>query len=111
MAARAVAVPMKNFAARSVAFNEIRDVAEVNIMRAWLAVVGAGAVYSASQQLFSSRAGSFLNVNTRGDIYKQMAVAEEAARTEGRILAGTTPATGSAQSQHTWWWRLAHVMD
>jgi hypothetical protein len=30
MAARAVVVPMKNFAARSVAFNEIRDVAEVS---------------------------------------------------------------------------------
>jgi len=31
---------------------------QVNVMRAWLLLVGAGAVYSASQQLVSSRAGS-----------------------------------------------------
>lgn len=58
------------------------------------------------------------NVDVRGDINRQMAVAEASAAREGRTIPGTTSqgplahgdtAKGGSTAKHTWWWRFAHV--
>lgn len=83
-----------------------RDGPEVSILRAWL-MFGTGiAAYTVSQELVSPRAGSFFDVNLRGDVNRQMDAAVDAAVKEGRLDAA---ATDKGSVKHTWWWRLGHV--
>jgi hypothetical protein len=53
------------------------------------------------------------NVDVRGDINRQMAVAEASAVREGRMVAGTNTADSASPGtgKHTWWWRFAHVSE
>lgn len=42
-------------------------------------------------------------------MFRQMAVAEEAAVREGRITPASDFTQAGNNNKHTWWWRLAHV--
>jgi hypothetical protein len=79
-----------------------RDYPEVLLLYGWLGFAASFGVYSLKKVLFENDAGSFINVNMRGDIDRQFG---DKVGKDAEEYTAPSP----ANSKHSLWWRLAQV--